>query len=438
MVYLKKQDPQIAKLIAAEAKRQSETLDLIPSENIVSQAVLEAIGSSLINKYSEGYAGRRYYAGNAVADDMELLAISRAKKLFRLGEEWSVNVQALSGSPANMAVYFALLKPGDTVMGMALSSGGHLTHGSPANFSGKLFRMVSYDVTAEGLLDYNEIAKIARKEKPKMIIAGATAYPRIIDFEKFAKIAREVGAFLMVDMAHIAGLVAAGAHPSPFSAQGGQAIADVVTTTTHKTLRGPRGALIFSRNDRMIPSKSKPSTFGKVLGKTGATVSMARAIDSTVFPGLQGGPHDNQTAAIAVALSEAATPAFKNYARQIVKNAKALAKNLQKLGFKLISGGTDNHLMLIDLTNFGMTGKQAQDKLEQAGIIVNRNTIPHDPRSPFDPSGIRIGTPSLTTRGMKEKEMKEVALLIHSALTKDSISAIQKRVKALCRKFPIL
>ncbi len=434
MIDLKKSDPRIAKLIAAETKRQQDTLDLIPSENIVSGAVLEAIGSAFINKYSEGYAGRRYYAGNTVVDDLEMLTQERAKKLFRLGGEWSVNVQALSGSPANMAVYFALLGPGDTVMGMALSSGGHLTHGSPANFSGKLFRMVSYDVTAKGFLDYSEIRKIARKEKPKMIIAGATAYPRTIDFEKFADIAKEVGAFLMVDMAHIAGLVAAGSHPSPFSARGvrlrngqGRALADVVTTTTHKTLRGPRGALIFSRNDRMIPSKNK----------AGTKVSISRAIDQTVFPGLQGGPHNNQTAAIAVCLSEAMKPSFKTYGKQIVKNAQTLAKHLQKLGFKLVSGGTDNHLMLIDLTNAQLTGKQAQDKLEQAGIIVNRNTIPHDTHSPFDPSGIRIGTPSLTTRGMKEKEMGEVARLIHETFTNGDLSVIHKRVKALCGRFPV-
>ncbi|MBI3442226.1 MAG: serine hydroxymethyltransferase [Candidatus Sungbacteria bacterium] len=434
-IYLKKSDPHIAKLVAAETKRQSETLDLIPSENIVSDAVLEAVGSVLINKYSEGYPRKRYYAGNGVADDVEMLCQERAKKLFELGDEWSVNVQALSGSPANMAVYFALLKPGDTVMGMALSSGGHLTHGSPVNFSGKLFRIVSYDVTAKGFLDYDQIRKIARKEKPKMIIAGATAYPRIIDFEKFADIAREVGAFLIVDMAHIAGLVASGSHPSPFSAKGArlrngqeQVLADVVTTTTHKTLRGPRGALIFSRNDRMIMSKNK----------AGAKVSISRAIDSAVFPGLQGGPHDNQTAAIAVCLSEAMKPTFKTYGKQIVKNAKALAQHLRKLRFKLVSGGTDNHLMLIDLTNMGLTGKQAQDKLEQAGIIVNRNTIPHDTRSPFDPSGIRIGTPSLTTRGMKEKEMKIVAQLIYETLAKSNLSGTRKSIGALCRKFPIV
>lgn len=418
---LKKTDPQIAKLIAAETKRQQETLDLIPSENIVSHAVREALGSVLTNKYSEGYATKRYYAGNAVIDDLETLAQERAKKLFRLGKEWHVNVQALSGSPANMAVYFALLKPGDAVMGMALSSGGHLTHGSPANFSGKLFRSISYDVARSGFLDYDEIYSIARREKPKMIIAGATAYSRVIDFEKFAHIAKEAGAFLMVDMAHIAGLVAASVHPSPFPH------ADVVTTTTHKTLRGPRGALIFARSDRMIASSRQK----------GKQVSIARLIDQTVFPGLQGGPHDNQTAAIAVALGEAMKPVFRMYGRQIVRNAKALAGALQKLGFKLVSGGTDNHLMLIDLTDRELTGLEAQNRLEQTGIIVNRNTVPYDTRSPFDPSGIRIGTPSLTTRGMKEREMQIVAQLVHQALTKGDISVIQKRVKALCGKFPI-
>lgn len=421
VVKIKKSDPQIAKLITAETKRQASTLDLIPSENIVSAAVREALGSALTNKYSEGYPKKRYYAGNSVIDDVELLAQERAKKVFRLGSEWSVNVQALSGSPANMAVYFALLNPGHTVMGMALSSGGHLTHGSPANFSGKFFRIVSYDVNRKGFLDYDAIREHARKEKPKMIIAGATAYSRTIDFEKFATIAHEVGAFLMVDMAHIAGLVAAGAHPSPFP------YADVVTTTTHKTLRGPRGALIFSRNDQMLASRKKE----------GKEISIARAIDSAIFPGLQGGPHDNQTAAIAVALGEAMKPTFKAYGRQIVRNAKALAKYLQKLGFKIVSGGTDNHLMLIDMTPLGMSGREAQDKLEAVGIIVNRNTIPYDTRSAFDPSGIRMGTPSVTTRGMKEKEMREVAQLIYRALTDGDDRSIRKEVASMCRRFPV-
>ena len=415
---LKKTDPQLAKLIAAERKRQSRTLDLIPSENIVSQAVLEALGSELTNKYSEGYPGKRYYAGNAVVDEIELLAQERARKLFHLGKQWSVNVQALSGAPANMAVYFALLEPGSTVMGMNLSSGGHLTHGSPANFSGKFFRIVSYDVKRDGFLDYDAIRKVARKEKPKMIIAGATAYSRVIVFGKFGKIAREVKAYLLVDMAHIAGLVVARVHPSPFPH------ADVVTTTTHKTLRGPRGALIFSRNDRMVRIKDKD-------------LSISQLINRTVFPGLQGGPHDNQTAAIAVCLTEALKPAFKKYGRQVVKNSRTLARELSRLGLQIISGGSDNHLMLVDLTNLGISGREGQDRLEKVGIIVNRNTIPYDTRSPFDPSGIRLGTPSITTRGMKEREMKVIPGLIYEALTMKNPSFVRQKVRALCRRFPI-
>ena len=413
---MSRKDKEIARLIAAEKKRQNETLDLIPSENIVSKAVLEALGTELVNKYSEGYPKKRYYAGNAVIDEVEILAQERARKVFGLGEEWGVNVQALSGAAANMAVYFALLKPGNTVLGMNLSSGGHLTHGSPANFSGKLFRIVPYDVTKEGFLDYKKIYEIARREKPAMIIAGATAYSRIIDFDKFGRIAKAVGAYLMVDMAHIAGLVAAGVHPSPFP------YADVVTTTTHKTLRGPRGAIIFSHEDRMIRAGDKD-------------VSMSRLIDRAVFPGLQGGPHDNQTAAIAVALGEALKLEFRRYGKQIVKNAKVLAVELTKLGFQLVSGGTDNHLMLVDVTKLGISGREAQDRLEKVGIIVNRNTIPHDTRSPFDPSGIRIGTPSVTTRGMKEKEMKVVARAVYDVLTENKGSATT--VKELCRKFAI-
>ncbi len=412
-------DKKLEQLIRAESRRQEETIDLIPSENIVSEAVLHAAGSRLINKYSEGYPLKRYYAGNAIIDSVEALAQERAKKLFRLGKDWEVNVQALSGAPANMAVYFSLLEPGDTVMGMNLTSGGHLTHGSPANFSGKLFRIASYNVKRDGWLDYAEIAKMARKEKPKMIIAGATAYPRIIDFAKFGKIARDAGAFLMVDMAHIAGLVAAGVHPSPFP------YADVVTTTTHKTLRGPRGAMIFSRNTRMIKKGDKE-------------VSISRLIDRTIFPGLQGGPHDNQTAAIATALYEALQPSFKKYGGQIVKNARALARALVSKKFDLISGGTDNHLMLIDLTSIGMAGREAQDLLEAAGIIVNRNTVPYEARSPFDPSGIRLGTPALTSRGMKEKEMKEVASLLHRTLiARENAAVIRREVRRLCARFPI-
>lgn len=415
---LKKSDPQIAKLIEAERKRQASTLDLIPSENIISHAVMEALGTELANKYSEGYPGKRYYAGNAVIDQVETLAQERAKKLFRLGKEWDVNVQALSGAPANMAVYFALLAPGSKVLGMNLSSGGHLTHGSPANFSGKLFEIVSYDVKKNGFLDHEAIRKIARKERPKMIIAGATAYSRVIDFEKFGKIAREVKAYLLVDMAHIAGLVAAGSHPSPFP------YADVVTTTTHKTLRGPRGALIFSRNDRMVRVKDKD-------------LNISQLINRAVFPGLQGGPHDNQTAAIAVALGEALKPSFKKYGKQIVKNSRTLAKELQKLGLQIIAEGSDNHLMLIDLTNLGISGREGQDRLEKVGIIVNRNTVPYDTRSPFDPSGIRIGTPSVTTRGMKERDMKILAELIYDALVQKNAPSVHKKVISLCRKFAV-
>jgi len=401
-------DKEITKLIKTEIVRQQWTLDLIPSENIVSPAVLEALGSSLTNKYSEGYPSRRYYGGNEVIDKIEILARERARKVFRLGKNWSVNVQPYSGSPANFAVYFALLNPGEKLMGMSLPFGGHLTHGWKASATGKFWNSVQYGVGRDGYIDYGEVRKIAKKEKPKIIVCGATTYSRVIDFKKFRKIADEVGAYLMVDMAHIAGLIAAGAHPSPFPH------ADVVTTTTHKTLRGPRGAIIFSKDAKI-----------------------AAAIDKAVFPGLQGGPHDNQTAAIAVALGEALKLSFKKYGRQIVKNAKVLARELQQIGLEIVSGGTDNHLMLVDLTNSGISGREAQDKLEEVGIIVNRNMIPYDTRSPFDPSGIRIGTPSVTTRGMKEKEMKKIAGLVYDALIGGYSADIAKRVKALCKKFPI-
>ncbi len=415
---LKKTDPKVWELINLEKKRQQETLALIPSENIASCAVREALGSELNNKYSEGYPGRRYYAGNAVADEVEQLAQNRARKVFRLGKNWHVNVQPYSGSPANLAVYFALLKPGDKIMGMSLPFGGHLTHGWKVNFSGKIYASCQYIVGQDGYLDYEEIYKLAHKEKPQIVVCGATAYSRIIDFKKFASIAYEVGAYLLADISHIAGLVAGGVHPSPFTC------ADAVMTTTHKTLRGPRGAMIFVNKDSLVARNNK--------------VDIASAVDKAVFPGLQGGPHDNQTAAIAVALQEASRPAFKKYARQIVKNAKALAAELQKLGFKIISNGTDNHLMLIDLTNFSISGKEAQDRLEEVGIILNRNTVPYDIRSPFDPSGIRLGTPAVTTRGMKEKEMKTIArLLTDTVLEKEKKSVLQKSVRQLCAKFPI-
>lgn len=415
-------DTTIKRLIQAETKRQLLTLDLIPSENIASSAVREALGSVLTNKYSEGYPAKRYYAGNRVIDEIETLAQERARTVFGLDEEWRVNVQALSGAAANIAVYVAMLKPGDALMGMQLASGGHLTHGDPVSISGKLFRGVQYGVGKDERIDYSEVAKLARRERPKLIVAGASAYPRTIDFEKFSDISRSVKAYFMVDMAHIAGLVAAGAHPSPFP------YADIVTTTAHKTLRGPRGALIFSKSDRMTLPRTRD----------GKKISISRAIDQAVFPGLQGGPHDNQTAAIAVALDEAARASFKKYGQQIVRNAHVLADALITHGFRLVSAGTDNHLMLIDLTDIGIFGTAAQDKLEEAGIIVNRNRIPHDTRSPFDPSGIRLGTPSATTRGMKEKEMAHIARWIHELLHEPRKPAlVKKEVEALCRKFPI-
>lgn len=392
----KLRDRELQRLIAAERERQATTIDLIPSENFASPGVREALSSELTNKYSEGYPGKRYYAGNAVVDQIELLAQERARRVFRLGKQWHVNAQPYSGAPANLAVYYALLGPAEKMMGMSLPAGGHLTHGAKVTASGRLFTAVQYNVRPDGYLDYEVIRKLARKERPKLIVCGATAYPRIIDFKKFAAIAHGVGAYLMADIAHIAGLVAAGVHPSPFP------YADVVTTTTHKTLRGPRGAIIFA---------NRKSSIAKRRG-----VDIASAIDRAVFPGLQGGPHDNQTAAIAACLGEAMQPKFRRYGRQIVRNAKVLARELTKRGFRLVSGGTDNHLMLIDLTNFGISGREAQDRLEAVGIVVNRNTIPFDARPPFDPSGIRIGTPAITTRGMREKDMRVIAELIHAAV----------------------
>ncbi len=402
----------------AEVKRQAKTIDLIPSENIVSPAVLEALGSPLTNKYSEGYPGKRYYAGNAVIDEIELIAQERARRVFRLGKYWHVNVQPYSGSPANMAVYYALLEPGEKIMGLSLSFGGHLTHGWKVNFSGRLYTAVPYILGRDGFIDYEAVWKLARKEKPKIIVTGATAYPRFFDFKNFATIAHKVGAYLLADIAHIAGLIAAGVHPSPFP------YADVVTTTTHKTLRGPRGAIIFA------------NTKSKIAKRYG--VDMAQAIDRAVFPALQGGPHDHQTAAIAVCLGEAMRPAFKKYARQVVGNAKAFVHELKQLGFQLVSGGTDNHMMLIDLTNLGISGREAQDRLERVGIIVNRNMIPYDTRSPFDPSGIRIGTPAVTSRGMGEREMKIIAALIAHTLSGGvPQTRIREEVRALAKKFPI-
>jgi glycine hydroxymethyltransferase len=373
-------DPEIARLIDDERDRQRRKIRLIPSENYVSRAVLEATGSELTNKYSEGYVGRRYYEGQQVIDQVEALAIERAMALFGVDH---ANVQPYSGSPANLAVYAAFCQPGDTVMGMALPDGGHLTHGWGVSVTGKWFRPVRYGVRRDtGRVDMDQVHDLARRERPKLIICGGTAIPRTIDFPTFADIAAEVGAVLVADIAHIAGLVAGGAHPSPVGH------APVVTTTTHKTLRGPRGAMILSTGEH------------------------ADALDKAVFPGLQGGPHNHTTAAIAVALHEASQPSFRDYADAVVANAKALADELTSRGFDLVSGGTDNHLILIDLTNKGVGGKPAAKALDRAGIVVNYNTVPEDPRPPFNPSGIRIGTPAVTTRGMTEPDMRIIAKLI--------------------------
>jgi glycine hydroxymethyltransferase len=396
----KMKDKQIEKLIKAEEGRQKKTISLIASENYVSADVLKALGSKFTNKYSEGYPGHRYYKGQTFTDQVEQLCQERALKLFKLNsKDWSVNVQALSGSPANLAVYLALVPPGGKVMGMSLDHGGHLTHGHKVSATGKIWTQVPYGVNKETeVLDYEEIKKIAVAEKPDMIIAGYTAYPRTVDFKKFREIADISGSILMVDMSHFAGLVAGDAYSSPFD------YADVVTTTTHKTLRGPRSALIFSRRD-----KTK-------LNAKGNPVSFSDLIDKAVFPGLQGGPHMNQIAAVAVALKEASTPAFKEYAKQVVKNAKVLAEELKKMGWKIISGGTDSHLILVDTGK--ISGAEASDRLEKVGIIVNKNTIPNEPRSPMDPSGIRLGTAGETTRGAKEKDMIKLAKRIDQALRK--------------------
>ena len=407
---LKQSDPEIAKELDLELNRQRTKLELIASENIVSKAVMEAQGSVLTNKYAEGYPGKRYYGGCEYVDVVEQLAIDRAKKLF--GAEYA-NVQPHSGAQANMAVFFALLTPGDTVMGMNLTDGGHLTHGSPVNMSGKYFKIVPYGVDKETeRIDYEALEKQAEECKPKMIVAGASAYARIIDFPRLAEIAHKVGAYLMVDIAHIAGLVAAGLHPSPVP------YADVVTTTTHKTLRGPRGGMILC----------KDAEFGKQFNKA-------------VFPGIQGGPLMHVIAAKAVALGEALRPEFKEYAAQTIKNAKALAETLQQDGFRIVSGGTDNHLMLVDLTSKDITGKEAQTVLDEVNITSNRNTIPFEPRSPFVTSGIRLGSPALTTRGFKEDDMREVgniiALVLNDPTNEEKKEEARRRVAALCKKYPL-
>jgi glycine hydroxymethyltransferase len=405
------EDPEVAELINLEARRQFEKVRLIPSENYVSVAVLEASGTVLTNKYSEGYAGRRYYEGQQYIDPIETIAARRAETLFGVDH---ANVQPYSGSPANLAVYLAFAEPGDTVMGMALPMGGHLTHGWGVSATGKWFRSVQYGVRADtGRVDLDQVRDLALAERPKLIFCGGTAIPRTIDFRAFAEIAAEAGAVLVADIAHIAGLVAGGAHPSPAGHAG------VITTTTHKTLRGPRGAMIMT------------------------TAEHASRVDKAVFPGLQGGPHNHTTAAIAVALREAAQPAFADYARQVVANAKALAAGLLDRGYSLVSGGTDNHLILIDLTPQGIAGKPAARALDRAGIEVNYNTVPFDPRKPFDPSGIRIGTPAITTRGLGEQHMAQVAAWMDeaiSAASKDDEAAIERiagEVRDLLAGFPM-
>ena len=405
---VRREDPEVASEIESEIARQNSHIELIASENWVSHAVMAAMGSPLTNKYAEGYPGHRFYGGCECVDVIEDIARERAKQLF--GCTYA-NVQPHSGAQANMAVEFALLKPGDTLMGMNLSEGGHLTHGSLANFSGAYFHVVPYGVNADGYIDYDEVERIAEESKPKLIIAGASAYPRIIDFQRFAEIAHCVGAYLMVDIAHIAGLVATGLHPSPFP------YADVVTTTTHKTLRGPRGGLILSSEE--FAKKHK--------------------LNKAVFPGIQGGPLEHVIAAKAVCFKEALQPDFKVYCSQVVKNAKALADGLTKRGICLVSGGTDNHLMLVDLTNTGKTGKEVETALDAVGITANKNTIPNDPQSPFITSGLRLGTPAATTRGLKEADFDVVADVIAKTILEGDAQAeaCRKLVKALTARYPL-
>ncbi len=406
---LRKTDPEIFDALKAETRRQQDGIELIPSENYVSSAVLSAIGSVFTNKYSEGYIHKRYYGGNENVDTVEELAIERAKTLFNAEH---ANVQPYSGSPANLAVYYALLSPGDTVMGLALPDGGHLTHGWKVNFSAHFFNAVQYPVDPKtGRIDYDVVWKLAKEHKPKLIWAGGTAYPRTFDFAKFAQIAEDVGARFAADIAHISGLVATGLHPDPVP------YADAVTMTTHKLLRGPRGAMILSKERH------------------------AKVIDRAVFPGLQGGPHDHVTAAIAVCLHEASLPGYKTYCEQVVTNARLLAEALAARGFKVVSGGTDNHLLLVDLTNKGVPGKVAQAALDRANITLNANMVPGDPRSAFDPSGIRLGTPAMTTRGFKEDETRQIATwvadVIENVEEETTITRVQSEVKALCQQFPL-
>ena len=408
MDFITAADPEVGQAIRAEYDRQQQNIELIASENIVSAAVLAAAGTVLTNKYAEGYPGKRYYGGCQCVDVVETIAIERAKKLF--GANYA-NVQPHSGAQANFAVYQALCQHGDTVLGMSLDQGGHLTHGSPVNFSGKNYNMVAYGLGEDGRIDYDQVRDLARKHKPRMILAGASAYPRIIDFKTFADIAHEVGAYLFVDMAHIAGLVAAGCHPSPIP------YADVVSTTTHKTLRGPRGGMLLC-NDEAI----------------------AKKLNSAIFPGSQGGPLEHIIAAKAVCLGEALRPEFRAYGLQVVSNARILAEELVKQGFRLVSGGTDNHLILVDTRHFGLTGKEYEHRLDEVGITVNKNTIPNDPEKPFVTSGIRVGTPAVTTRGFREPEMVEIARwmgLMAREDYADHAEQVRREVAELCKRFPL-
>jgi len=403
------QDQEVLAIIKKEIKRQSEEMELIASENYVSKAILEAMATVLTNKYSEGYPGHRYYGGNQVVDEVETIAIKRAKKLFSAEH---VNVQPLSGSPANAAVYMAFVKPGDKVLGLRLDHGGHLSHGHPVNFSGILYNFTQYEVDSQtGRIDMEKVRELALKEKPKMIVVGYSAYSREIDWQKFKVIADEVGAFTFADIAHTAGLIAAGLMNNPV------AIFDVVSTTTHKTLRGPRGAMIMCKEQ------------------------FAKQVDRAVFPGMQGGPHDHITAAKAVAFGEALQPEFKQYAKQIISNAKTMAEEFIKLGYRVISGGTDNHLMVVDMTSKGLSGKDAETVLDRCGISVSRSTIPNDPNPPVNPSGVRFGTPAITTRGMEEAEIKKIVTWINAAIEhKDEaevLDKIKEEVKEMCLKFPI-
>jgi glycine hydroxymethyltransferase len=409
MSFLEKVDPKVSQAIDLETRRQAGKIELIASENFVSEAVLEAQGSVMTNKYAEGYPGKRYYGGCEFVDIVESLAIERCKQLFGADH---VNVQPHSGTQANMAVYFAAVQPGDTILGMNLSHGGHLSHGSPANFSGKLYKIIPYGVSRDTeTIDYDEVEKLAKEHKPKMIIVGASAYPRVLDFQRFRKIADEVGAVIMADIAHIAGLVCTGLHPSPVP------VCEYVTSTTHKTLRGPRGGLIMCKE------------------------AYAKTLNSRVFPGMQGGPLMHIIAAKAVAFQEALLPEFKEYQKQIIKNAQAMADELKNQGFRIVSGGTDNHLMLVDLTAKGVTGKDAQETLDRAAITVNKNGIPFDTQGPQVTSGIRIGTPAVTTRGMKEGEMRLIASYIADVIkninNEQNIQAIAEKVKTLCAQFPL-